>query len=57
VLLPSELQFLISDRGIHFTAKVFKKVSENSQPSFLTDRCKHKIRSVALLENPAVSVS
>ena len=36
---------------------LLKKVSENSQPSFLTDRCKHKIRSIALLENPAFPVS
>jgi len=30
VLLPPELQFLISDRGVHFTAKVFQQLAENS---------------------------
>lgn len=28
VLLPTELQFLISDRGIHFTADIFAKLAE-----------------------------
>lgn len=27
-LLPPELQFLISDRGVHFTAKVFRQLAE-----------------------------
>ena len=27
VLLPSELQFLISDRGLHFNSKAFKKLA------------------------------
>ena len=31
VLLPSELQFLISDRGIHFTAKVFKELARSEE--------------------------
>ena len=29
-LLPPELQFLISDRGVHFTAKVFQQLAENA---------------------------
>lgn len=29
-LLPPELQFLISDRGVHFTAKVFQQLAENT---------------------------
>lgn len=29
-LLPPELQFLISDRGVHFTAKVFQQLAENN---------------------------
>lgn len=28
-LLPSELQFLISDRGVHFSAQVFKQLARN----------------------------
>ena len=31
VLLPPELHFLISDRGSHFTAKVFKKLMLNEE--------------------------
>ncbi len=31
VLLPPELQFLISDRGIHFKADVFKMLRANEQ--------------------------
>ena len=31
VLLPPELQFLISDRGIHFTAKVLKELARSSE--------------------------
>ena len=31
VLLPSELQFLISDRGIHFTAKVFEALANSEE--------------------------
>lgn len=31
VLLPPELQFLISDRGIHFTAKVFKELARSEE--------------------------
>jgi transposase InsO family protein len=27
VLLPSDLQFLISDRGVHFTAQVFQRLA------------------------------
>lgn len=27
-LLPPELQFLISDRGVHFTAKVFQDLAD-----------------------------
>jgi transposase InsO family protein len=30
VLLPQELQFLISDRGIHFTAEVFQQLAKNA---------------------------
>lgn len=29
VLLPAELQFLISDRGVHFTAQVFQQLARN----------------------------
>ncbi len=29
VLLPPELQFLISDRGLHFNSKAFKKLALN----------------------------
>jgi transposase InsO family protein len=31
VLLPSELQFLISDRGIHFTAQAFKELARTEE--------------------------
>jgi len=31
VLLPAELRFLISDRGIHFTAKVFKELARSDE--------------------------
>jgi len=31
VLLPEELQFLISDRGVHFTAQVFKQLARNEE--------------------------
>jgi transposase InsO family protein len=31
VLLPPELQFLISDRGIHFTAKVFAQLARSEE--------------------------
>lgn len=31
VLLPAELQFLISDRGTHFTAKVFQQLAQNEE--------------------------
>jgi transposase InsO family protein len=31
VLLPSNLQFLISDRGIHFTADVFKQLAKDAK--------------------------
>lgn len=30
-LLPTELQFLISDRGVHFTAQVFQQLARNQQ--------------------------
>ena len=30
-LLPSELQFLISDRGVHFTAKVFQELARTEE--------------------------
>lgn len=30
VLLPTDLQFLISDRGVHFTAQVFKELASNA---------------------------
>jgi len=30
VLLPQELQFLISDRGIHFTAEVFQQLAKDA---------------------------
>lgn len=30
-LLPPELQFLISDRGVHFTADVFKKLERDAE--------------------------
>jgi len=30
VLLPADLQFLISDRGVHFTAQVFKELANNA---------------------------
>jgi len=30
-LLPTELQFLISDRGVHFTAQVFKQLARNEE--------------------------
>ena len=30
VLLPANLQFLISDRGIHFTAKVFQQLAADA---------------------------
>lgn len=30
-LLPPELQFLISDRGVHFTAKIFRQLAEEEQ--------------------------
>jgi transposase InsO family protein len=30
-LLPPELQFLISDRGVHFTAQVFQQLARNEQ--------------------------
>jgi transposase InsO family protein len=30
VLLPADLQFLISDRGVHFTAQVFKELASNA---------------------------
>lgn len=29
VLLPAELQFLISDRGVHFTAQVFQQLARS----------------------------
>jgi len=31
VLLPPELQFLISDRGVHFTAKVFQELARSKE--------------------------
>ncbi|MCP4168268.1 MAG: transposase family protein [Chloroflexi bacterium] len=31
VLLPPELQFLISDRGTHFTAKVFQQLAQDEE--------------------------
>jgi len=31
VLLPAELQFLISDRGTHFTAKVFRQLAQDEE--------------------------
>ncbi|MCX6068248.1 MAG: integrase core domain-containing protein [Chloroflexi bacterium] len=31
VLLPANLQFLISDRGIHFTADVFKQLAKDAE--------------------------
>ena len=31
VLLPPELQFLISDRGTHFTAKVFRELARSAE--------------------------
>jgi hypothetical protein len=31
VLLPPELQFLISDRGTHFTAKVFQELARSEE--------------------------
>ncbi len=31
VLLPTELQFLISDRGIHFTANIFAKLAQEEE--------------------------
>lgn len=31
VLLPAELQFLISDRGTHFTAKVFQQLARDEE--------------------------
>jgi transposase InsO family protein len=30
-LLPAELQFLISDRGVHFTAQVFQQLAREEQ--------------------------
>ncbi len=30
-LLPSELQFLISDRGVHFTAQVFQQLAQDEE--------------------------
>jgi transposase InsO family protein len=30
-LLPTELQFLISDRGVHFTAQVFQQLAHDAQ--------------------------
>jgi transposase InsO family protein len=30
VLLPAELQFLISDRGVHFTAQVFRQLARSA---------------------------
>lgn len=30
-LLPTELQFLISDRGVHFTAQVFQQLARDAQ--------------------------
>lgn len=30
-LLPPELQFLISDRGVHFTAKVFQQLAQDEE--------------------------
>lgn len=30
-LLPAELQFLISDRGVHFTAKVFQQLAQDEE--------------------------
>lgn len=30
-LLPAELQFLISDRGVHFTAKVFQQLAKDEE--------------------------
>lgn len=30
-LLPTELQFLISDRGVHFTAQVFQQLARNEE--------------------------
>lgn len=31
LLLPAELQFLISDRGVHFTAKVFQQLAQDEE--------------------------
>ncbi len=31
VLLPAKLQFLISDRGTHFTAKVFQQLAQDGE--------------------------
>ena len=31
VLLPPELQFLISDRGLHFNSRAFKKLALNQE--------------------------
>lgn len=31
VLLPAELQFLISDRGVHFTAKAFQQLAQDEE--------------------------
>jgi hypothetical protein len=30
-LLPPELQFLISDRGVHFTAKLFERLAQDEE--------------------------
>ena len=30
-LLPTELQFLITDRGVHFTAQVFQQLAHDAQ--------------------------
>jgi transposase InsO family protein len=31
MLLPEDLRFLISDRGIHFTAQVFQQLARNEE--------------------------
>ncbi len=48
-LLPPELQFLISDRGVHFTAKVFQELAD-SHPFIHVLIARHRPQSNGIAE-------
>ena len=48
-LLPTELQFLISDRGVHFTAQVFKQRARNEAFNYVVI-ARHRPQSNCIAE-------